>query len=60
MSNGKADGPDQILMEVWKCLGGEGLKWLTELFNVVFRTTKMPKECRFSIVIPLYKNKGDI
>ena len=47
-------------MEVWKCLGEKGLKWLAKLFNVIFRTAKMPREWRFSTVIPLYKNKGDI
>jgi len=41
-------------------LGEEGLKWLIEFFNVIFRTAKMPKEWKFSIVIPLYKNKDDI
>ena len=60
MTNGKVEGLDQILVEVWKCLGEEGLKWLVELFNVIFRTAKMPREWRFSTVIPLYKNKGDI
>ena len=44
-------------MEVF---GGKGLEWLTELFNVIFRTDKMPKEWRSSTIIPLYKNKGDI
>jgi len=44
MPNGKAEGPDEIPVEVWKCLGEEGLKWLTELFNVIFRTVKMPEE----------------
>ena len=47
-------------MEVWKCLGEEGLKWLAEHFNVICKTAKMPREWRFSIIIPLYKNKGDI
>ena len=47
-------------MEVWKCLSEEGLEWLTDLFNVIFRTAKMPEEWRSSTVIPLYKNKGDI
>jgi len=59
MNNGKAEGSDQILMVVWKCLGEEGLKWLTKLFNVIFRTAKMPREWRSSTVISLYKNKGD-
>jgi len=53
MTNGKVEGPDQIPMEVWKCLGEEGLKWLVELFNVIFRTGKVPREWKFSIVIPL-------
>ena len=41
-------------------MGDEGLKWLIELFNVIFRYAKMPKEWRFSTTISLYKNKGDI
>ena len=60
MANVKLEGPDQIPMEVWKCLGEAGLEWLSELFNVIFRTAKMPREWRASTVIPLYKNKGDI
>jgi len=53
MTNGKVEGPDQIPVEVWKCLGEEGLKWLAKLFNVIFRTAKMPREWRFSTIIPL-------
>ena len=41
--NGKSVGPDQKPVEVWKSLGEEGLEWLTELFNVIFRTAKMPE-----------------
>ena len=41
-------------------MGEEGLEWLTELFNVIVRTSRIPREWRFSTVIPLYKNKGDI
>ena len=47
-------------MEVWKCLGEVGLDWLTKLFNVIFRTVRMPSEWRTSTVIPLYKDKGDV
>ena len=56
----KAVGPDLILVEIAKYLGEEGIKWLTELFNVIFRTVKMPSEWRTSTVIPLNKNKADI
>jgi len=44
MANGKVEGQDQILVEVWKCLDEEGLKCLAELFNVIFRISKMPRE----------------
>ena len=47
-------------MDVRKCLGEEGLKWLAELFNVILRTAKMPIEWRFSTIIPLYESKEDI
>jgi len=60
MKSEKAVGPDLIPVEIWKCLGEVGVEWLTELFNVIFRTVKMPSEWRTSTVIPLYKDKGDI
>jgi len=60
MKSKKAVGPDLIPVEIWKCLGEKGLEWLTELFNVIFRTIRMPTEWRTSIIIPLYKDKGDI
>jgi len=47
-------------MEIWKCLRKEGLDWLTELFNVILSTIKMPNKWRISTVIPLCKDKGDI
>ncbi|KAL5153826.1 LINE-1 retrotransposable element ORF2 protein [Glycine soja] len=60
MSNGKAVGPDNIPIEVWKTLGDRGLKWLTELFNEIMRSKHMPEEWRRSTLVPIYKNKGDI
>lgn len=43
-----------------KNVGLVGLKWLTVLFNFIFRINKMPEEWRCSIMVPLYKNKSDI
>jgi len=60
MKSEKTVGLDLIHVEIWKCLGEEGLDWLTDLFNVILRTVKMPKEWRTSRVIRLYKNKGYI
>ncbi|XP_070057114.1 uncharacterized protein [Nicotiana tomentosiformis] len=47
-------------VEFWKSVGKAGLKWLTMLFNAIFRTKKMPEEWRWSTMIPVCKNKGDI
>nr|XP_016509482.1 PREDICTED: uncharacterized protein LOC107826953 [Nicotiana tabacum] len=44
MSWGKATGSDEIPAEFWKSAGKVGLEWLTRLFNVIFRMTKMPDE----------------
>jgi len=60
MKPGWAVGPDGIPMEIWNCLGEEGLEFPTILFNTLLKTTKMPHECRFNIVISLYKNNGNI
>ena len=53
MKNGKAVGPDDIPVEVWKCLGESALEFMTKLYN---RTM----EWRDSFVKPIFKNKGDI
>ena len=60
MSRGRATGPDEIPVEFWKCMGRSGVEWLSRLFNAIFRTKRMPDEWRWSTVVPLYKNKGDI
>ncbi|GJT31261.1 hypothetical protein Tco_0911536 [Tanacetum coccineum] len=58
MGRNKAVRPDQIPIEAWRCLGDEGIKWLTCLFNKIFSSAKMLDEWRLSEVIPIYKNKG--
>ena len=55
MDNGKAMGPNNIPIEVWKCLGGKGIIWLTKLFNEILRSKRMPEKWRRSILIPIYK-----
>ena len=44
MKRGKAMGPDGIPIEVWRCLGDRAIVWLTKLFNLIFRSNKMPEE----------------
>ena len=52
--------PDNIPIEAWRGLGEKGIRCLTNLFNVILRSSKMPEEWRISTLIPLYKNKGDV
>jgi len=60
MKGGKAMGPDGVPIEVWRCLCARVMLWLTKLFNLIFRSNKMPEEWRRSILVPIFKNKGDV
>jgi hypothetical protein len=44
MKTGKALRPDDIPIEVWRCLGDITIMWLTKLFNIIFRSNKMSDE----------------
>ena len=61
MKKGKAVGPDELAVEIWKCMGEMGIKFLTRLFNRLLMGEQMPEEWRRSVLIPIYeyKNKED-
>ena len=40
-------------------MGKMGIEFLTRLFNRLLMGERMPEEWRRSVVIPIYKNKGD-
>ena len=60
MKNGKAQGPDDIPVEVWIALGNNDVEFLVNFFNRLLQGEKMPDEWRRSVLVPLYKGKGDI
>ncbi|KAK3574870.1 hypothetical protein QTP86_018337 [Hemibagrus guttatus] len=60
MKSGKAVGPDDIPVEVWKCLGEAAVEFVTSLFNRVLESERMPEEWRRSVLVPIFKNKGDV
>ncbi|KAK3544202.1 hypothetical protein QTP86_008342 [Hemibagrus guttatus] len=60
MKSGKAVGPHDIPVEVWKCLGEAAVEFLASLFNRVLESEKMPEEWRRSVLVPIFKNKGDV
>ena len=59
MKKGKAVGPDELPVEVSKCMKEMGIKFLTRLFNRLLMSERMPEEWRRSVLIPIYKNIGD-
>ena len=61
MKKGKAVRPDELPVEVWKCMGEMEIKVLTKLFNRLLMGERMPEKWRTSVLIPIYiyKNKRD-
>ena len=51
---------DGIPVEVWKCLEEEGIDMLWDLMKGIYEQEKIPTEWRDSVIIPIYKEKGDI
>ncbi|XP_068250373.1 uncharacterized protein [Palaemon carinicauda] len=60
MKNGKATGPDMIPVEAWKAFGDEGMDILYDLMIKIFQQKKIPNEWRGSILLPIFKGKGDV
>ncbi|XP_026498876.1 uncharacterized protein LOC113402778 [Vanessa tameamea] len=60
MKNGKALGPDDIPVEVWKVLKTDGYMWLTLFFNKLLHEETIPQEWCSSSLVPIFKNKGDV
>uniref|UniRef100_A0A914XJV1 Reverse transcriptase domain-containing protein n=1 Tax=Plectus sambesii TaxID=2011161 RepID=A0A914XJV1_9BILA len=60
MKVGKAVGPNGIPAEAWKVCGNTSIIWLTVLFNKILESGKMPDAWRSSMIVPIYKKKGDV
>ena len=57
MKKGKAIGPDELPVEVWKYIGKMGIEFFTRLFNRLLMGEWMPQEWRRSVLIPIYKKQ---
>ena len=60
MKKGKVQGPDDIPVEAWIALGNKGVEFLVKFFNRLLREEKILDEWRRSVLVSLYKGKGDI
>ena len=59
MKSGKTLGPDEIPVDVWKCLGEVAVEFLTRKFNKILESERMPEEWGGLLVL-IFKNKGDM
>ena len=59
MKLGKAAGQSGIVTEMIKALGEEGVLWMTEVCNRVVSERRIPEDWEKSILVPIYKGKGD-
>ena len=52
MEKSKAVAPDELPVEVWKCMGEMGIKFLSRLFNRLLRGERMPEEWKRELPMP--------
>ena len=60
MKRGKAAGPDEITLEMALALGEEGIVWLHRVMDAIWKEKRMPDDWLKSILVPTFKNKGNI
>jgi hypothetical protein len=59
MKTGKAAGQSGIVTEMIKAMGEDGVLWMTEVCNRIVRERRIPEDWQRSILVPIYKGKGD-
>ena len=56
---GKAAGPTGVVSEMMKAAGGFGSMWMTDMINNIVNEGCIPDDRRKSILVPVYREKGD-
>ena len=59
MKAGKAAGPSEVSVEMIKASGAIGIEVMTKLCQGVLDGRGMPDEWALSVVVPIFKGKGD-
>jgi hypothetical protein len=59
MKEEKAAGPTGVVAEMFKAMGEDGVRRMTELCNEVVREGKIPEDWSRSWMVSIYKGKGD-
>ena len=58
MKKGKTVGPDELPVEVWKCMGEMGIEFVTRLFNRLLMGERMQKNGEGVCLSQSIKTKG--
>ena len=57
MKNGKATGEDGMPVELIKSAGRAAETRLSDLFNTVFSTKRVPRDWQYGVVCPIFKKE---
>ena len=60
MKSGKATRPSEVSVEMIVASGGIGVKMMMELCQRVLDGRGMPGEWKTSVIVPIFKGKGDV
>ena len=59
LKESKAAGQSGIVAEMLKGAGEAGVKWMTDLCNMVISKGHIPEDWKQSTLVPIFKGKGD-
>jgi len=59
MKRGKAAGPTGIVSEMFIAEEDCSVEWLTSLWNLIVAQGRIPDDWKSSILLPVFKGKGD-
>ena len=57
IKSGKAAGENEIRPEMLKALTGQGILWLTQVCQVVWKLAKTPSDWQTGVIIPALKKR---
>ena len=60
IKSGKATGPSEVSGEMIVASGEIGVKVMMELYQRVLGGSGMPDEWKTSVIVPIFKGKGDV
>ena len=60
MKSNKAPGVSEVSIDMLKAGGEEYLIWMSDLLKAVWNKEKIPGDWRKSLIVPIFKKKGDI